>query len=84
MWAAVGTLSIDVLADYILAVPLSKRAELRERSTSDEDYKHHVIEFYINMHPHPSWGHIGGRLLYWGYDEEALERVKRHIVPEQG
>ena len=83
MWAVLGTLSSDVLAN-VLWLRFNKRDELRKHSTSDEDYKRRVIEFYINTHPYPSWGHIAGRLLLWGDQGEALERARGHVVPDQG
>ena len=81
MWAAVETVGSERLA-VVLQVPRVKRGELRERSTSDEDYKQRLIEFYLQTCP-ASWGHLGGRLLYWGH-QEALRLVKEHIVSEQG
>ena len=80
--AAVETVEGQRLED-VLEVPDPKSEELRKQSTTDEDYKHGLATYYIHIHPRASWAHIGGVLLWWE-EEEALKRVKEHIVPQQG
>ena len=80
--AAVETVKGERLED-VLIIPRRKRVELRKQSTTDEDYKRGLATYYLHTHPRASWAHIGGELLYYE-EEEALERVKKHIVPEQG
>ena len=82
MLAAVKTVEGEKLAEA-LDVPFPKREELKKQSTTDEDFKHGLATYFLGTHPFASWAHIGGALLCWE-EEEALEGVKAHIVPEQG
>ena len=41
----------------------TSRRELREQFPDDEDYKKKIVNFYRNLSPTSSWGHLAGRLL---------------------
>ena len=80
--AAVEGVSAGRLAD-VLEIPDYKRRELREQFPDDEDYKMKIVNFYRNLSPTSSWGHLAGQLLYWGEDA-ALQRARSLYKPDPG
>ena len=80
--AAVEGVSADRLAS-VLQIPYYKRKELREQFPDDEDYKKKVVNFYRNLSPTSSWGHLAGRLLLRGEDA-ASQRARSLYKPHPG
>ena len=81
--AAVQSVSAQDLAQYILYVSDYKKRKLLHDFSDDDDYKEACVLWYLQTHPHASWEHLGGRLLWWG-ENEALQKVKGHITPKPG
>ena len=80
--AAMRTVSLRRL-ESVLAVPNTKRDEVRRQSASDEERREGLVKYYMDTSPYASWEDLGGQLLRWE-EEAALEEVMVHIKPTEG
>ena len=64
-----------------LEVPLSKRQEIEEVSSTEEEKSHQVGRYWVNTHPDPSWEELG-RVLYERGEETAAMMVKQYLPPQ--
>ena len=80
--AALKTLSDDIVGD-VLEVPDHKMEQLREQSSSDDQYREQLITYWMMTHPIPTWEDLGGE-LYYSEEDRALEEVKKHLPKKLG
>ena len=66
---------------YDLGVPYSKRQEIEEQSSTEEEKSHQVGRYWVNAHPDPSWEELG-RGLYRSGEETAAMMVKQYLPPQ--
>ena len=69
----------------ILAMPPSKKMEIKEHFSNEEDQLKAFIEYIYAFHPRMSWETLAGA-LYSMDEQEALEHLlaKGYFVKEQG
>ena len=75
--AALRTVKDVEMFWLVLDVPLYKRHQLAHS-------KKETVNYFLQTHPYASWKWLGGRLLYWQRDENAVRHVKSHIKPDEG
>ena len=66
--------------ESILNIPLSKKREVRMDSTSTDQYREKLIQYYIMTNPNASWDGLAGMLLLFDIHTKAFEKVKRNII----
>jgi len=67
----------------LLGVPTHRIWEVKPGNYPISTPKKHLVEIYLNIHPHASWEHLGYRLLFHS-KHEALEAVKKKIKHAEG
>jgi hypothetical protein len=73
----------DKLAGYILRVPDSILAEIREKISTSADFREGAIEYYIQYSPRATWRELAGR-LYYRECHEALAAARLFIKRTPG
>lgn len=74
---------VERLGMNVLEVPYTKREEVKQQSTSDEEQREGMVKYFMQTHPSATWEWLGGRLL-WLEEYEAVRDVKVHIKPNEG
>ena len=67
----------------ILDTPPSKWEELRAEHPVDSQFRTALVQYYLQTHPCPSWGHIAGGCLY-NEKDSALQAAKEWLKPDKG
>jgi hypothetical protein len=67
----------------VLELPVTKSEELKDQSENDEEWRERIVQYFLQTHPLVGWEWLSGELLRLGY-AAAMEKVKVHIVPEEG
>lgn len=79
-------LAVETVEDELLAgvfqILGTKEKEL-QHSTTAENFRRRLANYYVTVHPSASWAHVGGRLLNWK-EGEAVEKVKEYIPHKKG
>ena len=65
--------------EYILNIPLSKRMEIKQDSTSADQYREKLVRYYIKTNSNASWDGLAGKLLYLK-KKQVLDKVKKNII----
>ena len=63
----------------LLGVPQSKRTELMQQSSTEEEKTHAVSQYYVNCSPHPSWERLAIELYEKG-EERAAMMAKQYLL----
>ena len=64
-----------------LGVPLSKRQEIKEQSSTEMEQRLTLGRYWLNTHPDPSWEKLGTALYKRG-EERAAMMVKQYLPPQ--
>ena len=80
--AALATLNDEILADAC-GVLDHKREQFRKQSTNSEEYRHLLVEYFVFVHPVPSWEWLAGGCFY-NEEDRALNEVKEHVQRKLG
>ena len=80
--AALATLNDKDLADAC-SVPLHKREQFRNQSTSNKEYRRLLVEYFMFVHPIPSWEYLAGGCFY-NEKYRVLNDVKEHVQRKLG
>ena len=80
--AALATLDDKDLAD-VCDAPYSKKEQFRNQSTSNEEYRRLLVEYFMFVHPVPSWEYLAGECFY-AEEDRALNEVKEHVQRKLG
>ena len=77
-----ATLGEDKLAD-VLEVPVSKREEFQQQSSTTVEYRNKVIDYFLKYSYLVSWSDVSSR-LYYREHHEALAAVREFIKGTSG
>ena len=80
--AALATLDDEVLAT-VCGVPDSKREQFRNQSTSNEEYRRLLVEYFMLVYPIPSWEFLAG-LCFYIEEDRVLNEVQKHVQRKLG
>ena len=75
----VATLREDELGG-VLYVPLSKREEFRQQSSTTADYRRRLIDHFIKYSHWAGWSDLASRL--YGHDQPAAVEAARAFITQ--
>lgn len=78
----VATLEGDKLGD-VLNVPLSKRKEFQQQSSTTADYRQRLMDYFIKYSPWASWSDLASRLYAYG-TPSSVEAARAFITQTPG
>ena len=61
-----------------LGVPLSKRKEIREQSSTEREKRLAVGDYWVNTHPNASWERLARKLYQCG-EERAVAATREYL-----
>ena len=68
---------------YCLDVPLSKKDEIREKTSTSAEYREGLINYFIQYSPYATWSDLSGE-LYEYKCPEAVAAARRFIKRTPG
>ena len=66
---------------YELGVPLSKRQEINQQSSTEREKSLALGDYWVNTAPYASWERLA-RELYWKGEERALAMTKQYLLQQ--
>ena len=81
--AALRTVQDVNMLRHIFEVPYGMEKKLLQQPASSEEEKG-LVNYFLQTHPCASWEWLGGKLLSYCQDENAVRHVKSHIKPDEG
>ena len=61
-----------------LGVRNSKRAEIKQQSSTEGEKSRALSQYWVNCHPNASWQGLADALYYWG-EERAVAMAKQYL-----
>ena len=71
------------LGEWVLVVPVRKRKEIHQQSSTAAQEREGLIRYYLSYSPYASWSRLASR-LYRGQYHDALSAARRFIGTEPG
>ena len=67
----------------MVVVPVNKKDQFRQQSSSSEEYRLLSINYWMMTYPIATWEGLAGQCFYYE-KEKALEEVKKHFQRKLG
>ena len=64
-------------------IPLSIWEHIETNTTSEEEKKHRIAEYYVRSTPHPNWEQLADG-LYMCDEKRAVEAVRKYCHAPRG